>query len=166
MHSAEIGELRPVSAEDVSDTTFWTVLSILFIAGVLFRLNWFGDFAFPINDGALFVVIAEAIIANDMILPPEYDFNGYTLPLGYPPLALWFVAAISKLAGIDLVLVATWYPLATNFVLIAGFVGLLRAINLPRLPNKSQQPARNWRYSQRDSVHKSPVSRPDPGSRQ
>ncbi|MEL7462095.1 MAG: hypothetical protein AAFX45_02140 [Pseudomonadota bacterium] len=133
MYNADIRDIEAAPAGEVDTRIWWTILGVLFAAATVFRLNWFGDFTFPINDGALFVVIAEAIIANGMIPPTDYAFNGEVLPLGYPPLALWLVAALSRLTGADPVLVATWYPFAMNLVFIAGFVALLRAMRLPWL---------------------------------
>lgn len=110
----------------------YTALFVLLVAaGLLFRLNWFGDRAFPINDGALFVAIAEAIRANGMMLPTEYDFNGHTLPFGYPPLALWLTAAIAEVTGADQILVATYYPLTMNMLFVLAFAGAMRAMRIP-----------------------------------
>ncbi|MEM9708226.1 MAG: hypothetical protein AAF871_05490 [Pseudomonadota bacterium] len=110
---------------------WWLLLAALFVLGIAFRLFWFRDFGFPINDGALFAAIADAIMANGMLLPTEYDFNGHTLPLSYPPLGLWIAALISKLTGADMVLVATWYPFATNILIMVGSLGFLRAMKAP-----------------------------------
>lgn len=131
MTNAEIGAVRTPVERDTESVAYWAIIVGLFAFAVSFRLMWFGDYTFPINDGALFVVIAEAIMANGMVPPTEYEFNNYTLPLGYPPLALWTVAAISQISGLDPVVVATWYPFATNLALMVGFVAFLRALKLP-----------------------------------
>lgn len=133
MHNADIQSVRATPEGEVDTRVWWAIIAVLFGAGILYRLNWFGDFSFPINDGALFVVIAEAIQANGMIPPTEYAFNGEVLPLGYPPLALWMVAMISGLTGAEPVLVATWYPFTMNLLFIAGFIALLRTMRLPWL---------------------------------
>lgn len=131
MANADMGALR-TGVELRSDNLGYVIVILgLFVFAVWFRLMWHADYSFPINDGALFVVIAEAIIANGMVPPTEYDFNNYTLPLAYPPLGLWLAAAVSKVTGADLLLVAAWYPFALNLILMAGFVLLLRAMKLP-----------------------------------
>ncbi|MEL7025663.1 MAG: hypothetical protein AAGO57_00345 [Pseudomonadota bacterium] len=133
MQSSDIHGVSAQPAGEINDRIWWMILGLLVVAGLFFRLNWFGDYTFPINDGALFVVIAEAIQANGMLPPTEYDFNGHTLPLGYPPLALWLVAAISSVTGADTVLVATWYPFVMNMIFVGGFIVFLRAMKLPWL---------------------------------
>ncbi len=110
----------------------WTavVLALLWLAAMDYRADFLGPSPYPPNDGALFVVFAEAVRAAGFALPVAVEFNGARLPFAYPPLSFYLVAAVAE-AGVPLLAVAKWYPIVVAGAAAAAGLLLLRRL-LPR----------------------------------
>jgi hypothetical protein len=76
---------------------------------------------FPLNDGGFWYVFANALISNDFTLPSTVYFNGGDLPTYYPPLAAYFIAALSKALSIDVLVLLLWIPFILSVLMILVF---------------------------------------------
>jgi hypothetical protein len=66
---------------------------------------------FPLNDGGLFVRMAETLAGSGFSFPPTVEFNGNAIPFAYPPLGLYLTAALHQVLGLDLIDLAHFLPL-------------------------------------------------------
>lgn len=103
-------------------------LSLSVVLGLLVRLPYFFKYDFALNDGALFVQMAEAIRDNSYILPETVEYNQTELPFAYPPLAFYLVAFLTDLfrknMGVppyDILDVVRYMPLSFNILSICVF---------------------------------------------
>jgi hypothetical protein len=82
---------------------------------------------FPLNDGGLFVRMAETVARSGLFsLPTTVEFNGNAIPFAYPPLGLYLAAALHQVLGLDLIDVAHFLPLifASATVPVATLIAL------------------------------------------
>lgn len=77
-----------------------SLLTITLIGGLL-RLVPVLVADFPINDGGLFLTMAEDLRANAFTLPRYATYNDLQIPYAYPPLGFYLTALITSLAGIS-----------------------------------------------------------------
>lgn len=77
------------------DAGVGAVLAAIVLAGWTLRAlpGVFGDF--PVNDGGMFMTMADEIRANALGLPAFSEYNHASIPFAYPPLALYIAAAAS-----------------------------------------------------------------------
>jgi len=107
----------------VAPATFvWTCVGVAIGVGLLVRWPLVAEIDFPLNDGALFLVLIEAVLENGFALPESVVFNGGALPFAYPPLSFYVVALVSRITGIEPLSLVTYLPLLMNLVCIGLFV--------------------------------------------
>ncbi len=82
---------------------------------------------FPLNDGALFLVMIDAVRDSAPSLPWYVSYNGLEIPFAYPPLPFMVAAALSAL-GLSPIDALRYLPLAANTLVIAAFAVLARAV--------------------------------------
>lgn len=97
-------------------------LSFSLILGLLVRIPYFLRYDFALNDGALFVQMAEAIRSNSYILPATVEYNRTEIPFAYPPLSFYFVAFLTDLLNFNVLDVVRYMPLVFNILCIGIFV--------------------------------------------
>lgn len=97
-------------------------LSLSLILGLLVRIPYFVEYDFALNDGALFVRMAEAIKSNGYILPATVEYNRTEIPFAYPPLSFYFVAFLTDLFKFNVLDVVRYMPLVFNILCICTFV--------------------------------------------
>ncbi len=87
------------------------------IAGIMARVVPVLREDFPLNDGALFLSMAEDIRTAGFALPDVATYNGLDAPFAYPPLGLYLAAALQAI-GIDGLDVLRWVPLLASVATI------------------------------------------------
>ncbi len=95
------------------------IVVALIVAGVI-RARWVLAADFPLNDGALFSVMIDALRQHRLALPPTVAYNGLELPFAYPPLA-FVVAALLGSVGVSTLDILRIVPLLTNLATVAAF---------------------------------------------
>ena len=83
---------------------------------------------FPINDGGLFYIMAQAIQVNQYQLPTHVQYNGLSVPFAYPPLAFYIASATGDLLSIPLITMFTWLPAIVLIGTLFAFYALARTI--------------------------------------
>ena len=101
---------------------FLFCLSLSLILGLIIRIPYFYIYDFALNDGALFVEMAEAIRANGYILPEIVVYNGTEIPFAYPPLSFYLVAFLIDLFKFNILDIVRYMPLVFNILSICAFV--------------------------------------------
>ncbi|MEL7026082.1 MAG: hypothetical protein AAGO57_02480, partial [Pseudomonadota bacterium] len=74
---------------------FWAAFILLL--STYYRLSFFTDSPFPMNDGAVFLRFFEDIAANNYRLPECVMFNKQCITFTYPPLSFYFAAFATEL---------------------------------------------------------------------
>lgn len=87
-----------------------TSLLIIVVIGAFLRLAPVLASDFPLNDGGMFLTMAEELRANGYLLPRYSSYNDLQIPYAYPPLGFYLTAIISSLAGISLTDVLRFVP--------------------------------------------------------
>lgn len=64
---------------------------------------------FPLNDGGLFLAMADDLRRSEFALPITTGYNLDSIPFAYPPLAIYMLAFLAGL-GIDPIEVLRWLP--------------------------------------------------------
>ena len=102
------------------------ILVFLFalILGTLFRILLPLAAQFPINDGALFYRMIEAVQNNNFKLPVYIDYNGLLIPFAYPPLGFYVAGFIGVWFQIPTLQIVLWMP-AIILCITLPFVFLL-----------------------------------------
>jgi len=90
--------------------------------GLIVRLPYFFTYDFVLNDGALFVQMAEAIRQKNYALPEVVQYNQINLPFAYPPLAFYLVAFLTDAFRLDILEVVRYLPLVFNLLGIGTFI--------------------------------------------
>lgn len=100
---------------------FWG--AFILILSTYYRLSFFSDSPFPMNDGAVFLRFFEEIAANNYRLPDCVMFNKACITFTYPPLSFYF-AALATEFGFTPLEVSKWYGsvVLTIYYVIAFFV--------------------------------------------
>ncbi|MFO0688463.1 MAG: hypothetical protein U0900_07135 [Myxococcota bacterium] len=88
----------------------------------LTRLPYFVGLDFPLNDGGLFLAMADAIRDAGFVLPERVDYNGHGLPFAYPPVAFYLTAILAQVFGIETLSVQLYLPLVFNLLTVVLFV--------------------------------------------
>lgn len=76
----------------------WPLIGIALIGAAL-RLVPVLASDFPLNDGGLFLTMAEDLRANGFGLPEYATYNDLPIPYAYPPLGFYLTALISAVTG-------------------------------------------------------------------
>lgn len=85
-------------------------LAVIFVIGALLRLIPVLVAEFPLNDGGLFLTMAEDLRSNGFALPRYATYNDLQIPYAYPPLGFYLMATVSAVAGISLTDVLRFLP--------------------------------------------------------
>lgn len=101
-----------------------TCAGMALVLTALTRLPLFAGLDFPLNDGGLFLAMADTVRETGFALPRFVAYNGLEIPFAYPPAAFYLTAGISTLFGVDLLRVQLYLPLAFNFASVLLFVGV------------------------------------------
>ncbi len=109
----------------------WRPAALALLFALSTRLPYFARSDFPINDGGLFVVMARDLLAAHFALPAFTTYNALAIPFAYPPFALYVVAGISGLTGLDAVALARWLPLLANLGTVVAVAMLARELLRP-----------------------------------
>ncbi len=73
---------------------------------------------FPINDGGMFYVMTQELMANGFALPLSTGYNGLGIPYAYPPLGFYAAGLMSALTGADLLDIFRFLPAAVSTLCI------------------------------------------------
>jgi hypothetical protein len=111
-----------------TDTNLSLRVSLLlaFVLVLISRLPFFAGVDFPLNDGALFLVMSEAILQSGFTLPDFISFNGRQIPFAYPPLSFFIASGVSESLSVPLIDVFTWLPLIVSVFSVVPTVILFR----------------------------------------
>jgi len=101
---------------------FLLCLSLAVSLGLIVRLPYFFTYDFVLNDGALFVQMAEAIRQNHYALPEVVRYNQINLPFAYPPLAFYLVAFLADALPLDVLGVVRYLPFVFNLLCVGLFI--------------------------------------------
>ena len=96
-----LGADRPGDASRRRWTLTTPVLVVIVIAGALLRIVPVVLADFPLNDGGLFLTMAEDLRTNRFLVPDATTYNGLDIPYAYPPLAFYLTAFLSEFAGLS-----------------------------------------------------------------
>lgn len=88
---------------------------------------------FPLNDGGLFLMMIEALRANDYVLPYSIPWAQFELPFAYPPFGFYLAAGLSDLTGIGAVDLLRFLPLVGSAGTIVAFALLARSLLSERI---------------------------------
>jgi len=97
-------------------------LSLSISLSLVVRLPYFFTSDFVLNDGALFVQMAEAIRQNHYALPEAVRYNQINLPFAYPPLAFYLVAFLTDAFRLDILEVVRYLPFVFNLLCVGIFI--------------------------------------------
>jgi hypothetical protein len=87
---------------------------------------------FPLNDGALFLQMAEELRANGFRLPATTAYNGAGIPFAYSPLGFYLAAGLNAVAGIEFTTVLRVLPLVFTSLCVVAFFLLARELAASR----------------------------------
>jgi len=88
---------------------------------------------YPLNDGALFSIMIEAVRAAHYALPWTISYNATEIPFAYPPLAFYLAALTADIAGSSAIDVLRFLPLVFNIASVIAFYLMARAVLASRL---------------------------------
>ena len=83
---------------------------------------------FPLNDGALFLLMTQELGENGYRLPATTSYNGAQIPFAYSPLAFYVTAALHDLTGVSLVDLLRVVPFVATSLTLVVFVLLAREL--------------------------------------
>lgn len=110
-----------------NERRFVYTLILLFSAAAFVRLFPVISADFPINDGGLFTVMSQDLLDADFALPAFTTYNGGIIPYGYPPLAFYITAFISRIFKIPVIDLIQYLPGIISVLTVPAFYGLCRA---------------------------------------
>ena len=96
-------------------------------------LLWRADF--PLNDGGLFAVMIDELVAARFVPPAETAYNHAGLPWAYPPLPFYIAGAAAAVTGLATTTLLLWLPLLLNLGSVAAFCWLATAL-IPGRPGQ------------------------------
>ena len=97
-------------------------LALSLTLGLFVRIPYFLNYDFALNDGALFVQMADAVRLNGYILPATVSYNRTEIPFAYPPISFYFIAFLSDLFKFNILDVVRYMPLVFNILSIGIFI--------------------------------------------
>ncbi|HUQ83434.1 MAG TPA: hypothetical protein VM076_19930 [Gemmatimonadaceae bacterium] len=98
---------------------------------------------FPLNDGALFYLMAEELTAHGFHLPAFTAYNAASIPFAYSPLGFYLAAALDALPGVSLVDVFRVLPLLFSALCVVAFYLLAREL----IPSRYTVIAALWTFA-------------------
>ena len=103
------------------------------LVGLIVRVlpAWTSDF--PLNDGGMFLLMADEVRRNDYALPGATAYNGAAIPFAYPPLGFYLAALLADATGAPLHDVVRLLPSLLALLTIPAFALLAGAVVRPRL---------------------------------
>lgn len=87
------------------------ILALIVVIGLAMRAVPVIGTGAPLNDGGLFVAMAEDIRRAGFALPETTSYNQDGLPFAYPPLGLYLLAALTEFTGIPAIQWIRFVPL-------------------------------------------------------
>lgn len=97
-------------------------LTLSVTLGLLVRIPYFFKYDFALNDGALFVQMADAVRSNSYVLPATVSYNRTEIPFAYPPISFYLIAFLSDLFNFNILDVVRYMPLVFNILSIGVFI--------------------------------------------
>ena len=104
------------------------VIGLAILLGGALRIVFVLRANFPYNDGGLFYMLVNELVANSFRLPAFSAYNSTHLPVVYPPLAFYLAGLINSLLGVSVIQIQRWLPLIFSLLTIPVFAWLSRAI--------------------------------------
>lgn len=104
------------------------VIGLAILLGGALRIVFVLRADFPYNDGGLFYMLVNELVANSFRLPAFSAYNSTHLPVVYPPLAFYLAGLINSLFGVSVIQIQRWLPLIFSLLTIPVFAWLSRAI--------------------------------------
>jgi len=98
---------------------------------------------FPLNDGALFFLMAEELSAHGLHLPAFTAYNAANIPFAYSPLGFYLAAALTAIPGLSLVDVLRFLPLLFSALCVGAFYLLARGL----IPSRYTVIAALWTFA-------------------
>lgn len=79
------------------------LLGLIILGGGLLRLAPIFGSGFPLNDGGLFLTMADDLRANGFAIPDTTTYNGLGIPYAYPPLGFYLTGGLQAVGfgGLD-----------------------------------------------------------------
>lgn len=108
--------------------THRTFLVLIIGAGALVRLVPLVGAGFPLNDGGLFLAMAQDLQNNGFVLPAHASYNDLAVPFAYPPLGFYLAAATTGLTGLSGLDVLRIVPLAASLATIPVVFAIARQL--------------------------------------
>lgn len=96
--------------------------------GALARLAPVVTAGFPLNDGGLFLAMADDVRRTGSLIPATTSYNGLGIPFAYPPLALDLTGIAMGLTGSDGLWILRFVPAIVSLATIPAVYLLGRAI--------------------------------------
>jgi uncharacterized membrane protein len=87
-----------------------TILILAMILGAIVRIHYISGSDLPINDGGLFYQMTEDLLENNFSLPKYSSYNREEIPYAYPPLGFYLTGLISRVFGIELLVLFRLLP--------------------------------------------------------
>jgi hypothetical protein len=97
--------------------------AIVILAGMALgvRLAIVTTAPFPLNDGGLFFAFISDLLANCFQLPAFSTYNTASIPLAYPPLAFYLVAALSYVLSLPVLQLLQFTPALLSVASVPAF---------------------------------------------
>lgn len=102
------------------------------LIGLIVRVlpAWASDF--PLNDGGMFLLMADEVRRNGYALPAATTYNGANIPFAYPPFGFYLAALLADLTGASLLDIIRLLPSLLALLTIPAFALLAGAMLRPR----------------------------------
>jgi len=94
------------------------ILIGIILTAFALRINYLGNFDFPLNDGGMFYQMIMELIEGNFRIPTFTNYNNLSIPFAYPPLSLLLSGLIYKFLGVELSKVLIYFPLTINLIAI------------------------------------------------
>jgi hypothetical protein len=108
----------------------WTTVAtgLAFVIAIAIRTVLVLSRSFPLNDGALFLLMTQEIGAHDFHLPASTAYNAANIPFAYSPLGFYLAAGLHAVAGFGLVGLLRGLPLVFSCLCVFAFYLLAREL--------------------------------------
>jgi hypothetical protein len=119
-----VGAATRARAEASPTAIFWAAVGMAMLLGAIPRLVPALMSNFPLNDGAMFLLMAQELREYGYVLPAYTVYNNAAIPFAYPPLGFYLAASLNALTGVSLLDIVRILP-PTIAVLTVPAYGLL-----------------------------------------
>ena len=112
--SCRAPDLLPTNSARIDSRIGWSTLgpvAVITVFGLAVRAIPVLASPFPLNDGGLFVRMAETVASSGFSFPSTIDYNGTAIPFAYPPIGIYLVAALHQIVGLSYTDLARFLPL-------------------------------------------------------